>query len=138
MYPSPSQSEPTRNAILLYDGDCAFCCKSVGILKRLDWLRRLQYQNCRETEKLPTSAVPLSPDLLLEQMHLLTPDRKYVYRGFRAFRWMAWRLPLLLAIAPLLYIPGVPKIGQRIYLWIARNRFRLVPCEHGECKVPPR
>ncbi|HEV3146155.1 MAG TPA: DUF393 domain-containing protein [Gemmataceae bacterium] len=126
-----------QKAILLYDGDCALCRKSVGILQRLDWLRQIQYQNCRETEKLPASVVPLAPEQLLEQMHLLTPDRQHVYRGFRAFRWLAWRMPLLWAFVPLLYIPGVPKVGQRIYLWVARNRFRLVPCEHGACKVPP-
>ena len=61
-------------------------------------------------------------------MHLLTPDGKRLYHGFGAFRWMAWRLPLCWPIAPLLYVPGVPWLGQRIYLWIARNRFHLVPC----------
>ena len=127
-----------QTAILLFDGDCAFCRKSVHILQRLDWLHQIQYQNCREFDKLPGSAVPLQPEQLLAQMHLLTPDRQCVYRGFRAFRWMAWRLPLLWAFAPMLYIPGVPRVGQRIYLWIARNRFRLVPCEHGACKIPAR
>jgi predicted DCC family thiol-disulfide oxidoreductase YuxK len=127
-----------HSAVLLYDGECAFCRKSVSILRRLDWLQQIQYQNCRDTANLPRSAVPLLPEQLLEQMHLVTPDRRHVYRGFAAFRWMAWRLPLLWAIAPLLYIPGVPKVGQRIYLWIARNRFQIVPCEHGACKIPTR
>jgi len=133
-----SSHDTTRSAVLLYDGDCAFCCKSVGILRRLDWLRRIQYQNCRDTARLPDSKTPLVPAQLLEQMHLVAPDRERVYRGFAAFQWMACRLPLLWAIFPLLYIPGVPNVGQRIYLWIARNRFQLVPCEHGACNVPAR
>ena len=138
MLASNSGNDPNCKAVLLYDGECALCRKSVAILQRLDWLRRIQYQNCRETEKLPTSAVPLLPQQLLEQMHLLTPDRRRVYRGFRAFRWLAWRMPLLWVVAPLLYIPGVPMIGQRIYLWVARNRFQLVPCDHGQCILPAR
>jgi hypothetical protein len=56
-----------------------------------------------------------------------------VYVGFEAFRWMAWRLPLLMLIAPWLYLPGVPAMGAKIYRWIARNRFRLVPCNSGKC-----
>ena len=38
----------------------------------------------------------------------------------------------------LLYIPGVPGLGQRLYLWVARNRFRLVPCHGGVCTLPPK
>lgn|SRR5262249_20198169 len=138
MLASNLENDSNSQAVLLYDGDCALCRKSVAILQSLDWLRRIQYQNCRETDKLPTSTAPFMPEQLLEQMHLVTPDRQRVHRGFRAFRWMAWRMPLLWVIVPLLYIPGVPMIGQRIYLWVARNRFQLVPCDHGQCKLPAR
>jgi predicted DCC family thiol-disulfide oxidoreductase YuxK len=125
-------------AVLLFDGECPLCLKSVGILKRLDWLKVLHFQNARETDHLPPSPVPLIPQRLIEEMHLVTPARDAVYHGFGAFRWMAWRLPLLIAFAPILYIPGVPTIGQRIYLWVAKNRFRLVPCHNGVCTLPPR
>jgi hypothetical protein len=70
----------------------------------------------------------------MEEMHLITPDAGRIYHGFGAFRWMAWRLPLLWALAPFLYLPGIPTLGQRIYLWIARNRFQLVPCHGGVCQ----
>ena len=125
-------------AVVLYDGECPLCEKSVAILKRLDWLRRLHYQNCRELDRLPPSPEPLDPQRMLEEMHVVTPRRDAVYRGFRAFRWMAWRLPLLVAFAPMLYVPGVPAIGQWAYRWVARNRYKLVPCHDGVCHVPPR
>jgi hypothetical protein len=48
---------------------------------------------------------------------------------------MAWRLPLLWILAPFLYVPGVPTLGQAAYLWVARNRFRLVPCHGGVCTL---
>jgi predicted DCC family thiol-disulfide oxidoreductase YuxK len=120
-------------AVVLYDGQCPLCLKSVAILRRLDWLRRLRYADARAP--LPDATPALNPERLLQEMHLLTPGRR-VYHGFAAFRWMAWRLPLLWAIAPLLYVPGVPWLGQRLYLWVARHRLQLVPCHGGVCTIP--
>jgi predicted DCC family thiol-disulfide oxidoreductase YuxK len=137
--PKPLQADPARGkAVVLYDGECPLCRRGVRILKRLDWLKRLHYQNCRDTAHLPPCAEPLVPEKLIEQMHLVTPDRKHAYVGFKAFRWMAWRLPLTLPIAPLLYIPGVGWLGHKAYLWVAKNRFDLVPCDDGGCRVPLR
>lgn len=133
--PATKPAVRTR-ALVLYDGHCRFCQRSVAILRRLDWLGYLEYQSAREEEGIPPRDPPLDRARLLEEMHLITPDQKHVYHGFDCFRWMAWRLPLLLPIAPLLYIPGVPELGQRIYLWIARNRFKIIPCEHGMCHLP--
>jgi len=133
-------TDPARGkAVVLYDGLCPFCQRAVRLLKRLDWAKRFHYQDCRDTAHLPPCAVPLEPAKLLEQMHLVTPDRKRAFVGFKAFRWMAWRLPLTLPLAPLLYIPGIPWLGTRIYLWIAKNRFNLVPCDKdGVCQLPRR
>jgi len=125
-------------ATVLYDGSCPFCLKSVAILKSLDWRKALHFQNGRETASLPPSDPPLVPKRLIEEMHVVSPGGAAVYAGFRAFRYMSWRLPLLWPVAPLLYIPGVPWLGQRVYLWIAANRFKLVPCKDGVCAVPPR
>lgn len=122
-------------AIVLYDGDCPLCRRSIAILKKLDWLGKLAYQSARESHNLPPSEVPLNPTRMLEEMHVLTEDRKRVHIGFRAVRWVLWRLPATLPIAPFLYIPGIPQIGNRVYLWVAKNRLDLVPCEHGACKV---
>jgi predicted DCC family thiol-disulfide oxidoreductase YuxK len=132
-----TEADATSLAVVLFDGDCRFCQASLRIVKRLDWLHLLRFQNARETDSLPEAPERLDPQRLLEEMHLVTPKRDAVYRGFAAFRWMAWRLPLLTAFAPLLYLPGVPTIGRRLYLWVARHRFRLVPCHHGVCTVPP-
>ena len=121
--------------IVLYDGDCPFCRRSVAILKRLDWLGRLHYQSARDVEHLPPSHVPLDPKRLLDEMHVLTPDRRHAYAGYAAFRWIAWRLPLGAPVAPFLYVPGVPAVGNRVYRWVAKNRMNLVPCTDGACPV---
>ena len=136
--PAPPTSSTDGKGIVLYDGACPLCQGSVRILKRLDWLKKLHFQDARDTRNLPPSEVPLVPKRLLEEMHLLTPDRKHAYFGYQAFRWMAWRLPLTLPLAPLLYIPGVPWLGNKVYLWVAKNRFKLVPCKDGVCHLPAK
>jgi hypothetical protein len=30
------------------------------------------------------------------------------------------------------------RLGQRLYLWVARHRFHLVPCHDGVCTIPPK
>jgi predicted DCC family thiol-disulfide oxidoreductase YuxK len=129
-------SRDRQYALLLYDGDCALCRKGVARLRTLDWLGVLRYADARDPSRVPVIDPPLVPARLLEEMHLLPAKGGRVYHGFAAFRWLAWRLPLLWPLAPFLYLPGVPALGQRLYLWVARNRFRLVPCHGGVCTLP--
>jgi predicted DCC family thiol-disulfide oxidoreductase YuxK len=124
--------------VVLYDGMCPLCQRGVRILKKLDWFHQLHYQDCRDTEHLPSCAVPLTQARMLEEMHVVTPDRQRAPAGFDAFRWMAWRLPPVAWLAPLLYVPGIPWLGHRVYLWVARNRYDLVPCKDGVCQLPRR
>src|SRR5262245_9919975 len=131
---APSRSA-RKQAVVLYDGACPLCRKSVRLLRSLDWYNALAFANVRDPEQVPQLPQPVEPKRLLEEMHLLTPDAGHIYHGFRALRWMAWRLPLLWALAPFLYLPGMESLGQRLYLWVARNRFRLLPCHGGVCTL---
>ena len=131
-------SADSPKAVVLFDGDCAFCQRSVRILKSLDWFKRLTTQNARDQGRWPAAAEPLSLPKMLEEMHLVTPDRRNIYAGFSAFRWMAWRLPLTLPMAPFLYLPGILWLGNRVYRWIAKNRYSLVPCHDGICQIPAK
>ncbi len=123
-------------ARVLYDGDCAFCCKSIGLLKKFDWLGQLAYVNVRDESQPMLKEPPVAGAPLLEQMHVVPRDGRHLYGGYAAIRFLAWRLPLTWLTAPFLYLPGMTWLGQKIYLWIARNRFKIVPCEHGVCKIP--
>jgi predicted DCC family thiol-disulfide oxidoreductase YuxK len=131
-----STGSGTARGIVLYDGSCQLCQRSVRLLKQIDWLKKLHYQDCRDIVNLPVCDIPLDPALLLEQMHVVAINRKRSYAGFAAFRWMAWRLPLTWCIAPSLYLPGARWLGNKIYLWVARNRYHLVPCKDGICTIP--
>jgi len=130
---------PNENrATVIFDGLCPLCQRSVRILRKLDWLGKLRYHDAHDIEHLPECDEPLNPQRLLEEMHVVPAHGRYAYAGFRAFRFMAWRLPTMWLLAPLMYLPGVPWLGHRIYLWVAKNRLNLVPCHDGQCKVPIR
>lgn len=124
-----------KQAVVLYDGDCRLCQKSVALLQALDWLHCLRYVNVRDPAARQTVALPVPLERLLEEMHVLAPDGQSYSHGFRAFRWLAWRLPLLWFLLPFLYLPGAAWLGQRFYLWVARRRFRLLPCHGGVCHL---
>src|SRR5947209_7948547 len=102
---STATTPATGRSVVLYDGNCRLCQKSLAVLKRLDWLGRLSYADARQPE-LPESAVPLDRERLLEEMHVLTPDRRRAFAGYAAYRWLARQLPVGWPVLPLLYLPG--------------------------------
>jgi predicted DCC family thiol-disulfide oxidoreductase YuxK len=124
-----------RPAQVFYDGQCLFCVKSVNLLKTFDWFGRLSFFDSRHPELGPANGPTFDRNRLLEEIHLVPPNGTTELTGFFAFRWIAWRLPLFWPLAPFLYLPGAARWGQRLYLWIARNRFRLVPCHGGVCRT---
>ena len=132
MTASPNQ------AVVLYDGHCPLCRKTTSILRRFDWLGRLAFHNCRDAANIPANTAHLDTARMLREMHVLTPDRRRALSGFPAVRWIAGRVPVLWPLYPLLFVPGMTRLGQRLYLWVARNRFHLVPCHDGVCTIPPR
>jgi predicted DCC family thiol-disulfide oxidoreductase YuxK len=137
--PPPKATDPfAGKGVVLYDGDCPLCQRTIAILKKLDWLGRLAFQNCRDEAHWPPSDQPLVMSRLLEEMHVVPPGRWRTYAGYAAVRWIAWRVPLLWPVAPFLYIPGVPWLGNRAYLWVARRRMGLVPCSDGACRIHTR
>lgn len=129
-------NDPMTKARVLYDGECAFCCKSVELLRKLDWLGKLSYINVRDETQAFLQEPPIAGAPLLEQMHVLPRGGQQLHGGYSAIRWLAWRLPATWLGAPFLYLPGMTWLGQKFYLGIARNRFKIVPCEHGVCKIP--
>ena len=56
----------------------------------------------------------------LVDMHVVSGGR--FHKGFYAYRSLAWAVPLAWPLIPLLYVPGVPAIGQGIYRHIAGRR----------------
>jgi predicted DCC family thiol-disulfide oxidoreductase YuxK len=107
--------------VVLFDGRCGFCKGSVVVLKSFDWLHRLEFVNFHDPKVRETYVPTVSLDALKTAMHVKSSNGN-VTRGFKAFRALAWHLPPTWILVPLLYIPGIPTVGDWAYQWIADHR----------------
>ena len=109
----------TQPALVIFDGDCGFCRRSLG------WLRR-QLLPGAELSFRPFQTATISPELRAaceQAVHVLAPDGM-VYRAGQAVvycllltRWR--RLALLLRSGPLHWLL------ERIYAFVAGHRIFL-------------
>jgi len=119
-----------KRIVVLYDGDCGLCLRSMFTLSLTDWLKRLTWKNFRDASVQKKEAKELKLPAMKREIHVLIG--KNIYRGFYAFRALSWQVPPLWPLAPFLYIPGVPAVGTRIYAQISARR---AVCRHGECTL---
>jgi predicted DCC family thiol-disulfide oxidoreductase YuxK len=116
---------------VLFDGSCGLCIRTVAVIQHLDVLGRIEVSDVlRDWDRLARRWPALSQQACLETMHVVTPSGR-VSTGFYGYRAMAWHLPLGWLLLPLLFAPGVPAVGQRVYALIARRRYA------SGCPLPP-
>jgi predicted DCC family thiol-disulfide oxidoreductase YuxK len=109
---------------LIYDGACGLCRSTVAVLQRLDVAGRVEFLDALSDWPRIHGAFPsLLQEECLATMHVVTADGG-IEKGFDAYRALSWSLPLLWPVAPLLYVPGVPVLGRRIYASVAAQRHR--------------
>ena len=120
---------------IIYDGECAFCVRSLRMVRAMDVWRVLRFVDGTDRAQVE-SRFPGMRGVDLEQaMFAVTEDGK-VYRGFFAFRRLLWVSPFLWPLLLLFYFPGAGLVGRCIYAWIARNR-RSLGCRSSACAIPP-
>ena len=110
-----------KQTTVLFDGRCGFCAKTILILKSFDWLHRLHFANYHDIDVRKKYAPEIPLQTLDEEMHVVL-ENGITPKGFYAFRALAWQLPPLLPIAPLLYVPGLSLFGELVYQYIANHR----------------
>jgi predicted DCC family thiol-disulfide oxidoreductase YuxK len=125
--------------VVIYDGDCPMCTFQMRLLTWLDW--------CKAIRLIPLSdplACTLAPTLrredLLAAIHCITSDG-HVHRGARCLRFVGLRLPLMIPLALILWVPGVIWVAERVYAWVAKNRHllsRLFGCRSACAILPER
>jgi predicted DCC family thiol-disulfide oxidoreductase YuxK len=114
----------TPSHVVVYDGACGFCSGSVAVLERLDLLGRLRFANlATEWDWISARCPALEYDACVTNMHVIVRGGT-VLRGFDAYRSMAWVLPAAWTLLPILYLPGVPTAGRRVYNAVASRRMR--------------
>ena len=124
---------------VLYDGECPMCIFQMKVLSWLDWsgvLALVPLSDPRAQEIAPQ----LQREDLQEAIHCVTPEG-CVYRGARAIRFVGMRLPLLVPVALVLWIPGVIFLAEIIYRWVSRHRLlfsRVFGCKDACAILPAR
>lgn len=131
MYKRISKGSSMNNIIVLYDGHCGLCMRSMYCLLQCDWLQQLKPVDFRVVDDRQAFAPGITESKLDKAMHIRLPDGSYL-TGFDAFRYMTKKLPPLWIMHPLLWIPGVPVIGKRVYARIADSRKK---CDHENCAI---
>jgi predicted DCC family thiol-disulfide oxidoreductase YuxK len=124
----------TKAIHVVYDGQCAFCIRSLRLFRALDLQRVFRFYNAHDERSVANAFPELKNADFDNAMFAVTEDRE-VYRGFFAFRRMIWASPLMWWMIPIFYFPGAAFFGVRIYAWVARNRLKF-GCRSESCVLP--
>jgi predicted DCC family thiol-disulfide oxidoreductase YuxK len=128
----------SEKPLVLYDGACFLCLRSMTILQFLDWFDRIDYVALQQDPLPRLGRVDATfRRRALEQIHVVEPDGS-LHAGYAACRRLAWRLPLAWPVAPLLYLPGATAVGSFVYRRVAAARERFESCDGDTCGLHPR
>jgi predicted DCC family thiol-disulfide oxidoreductase YuxK len=117
--------------VVLYDGNCKMCRRTMSILLTLDWLRLLKGVSAFDRDRIDAMGLGhLGDDLLMRDMHggERGPNGEWrVTKGYDAYQRIAWRVPILWLTLPFIYLPPVVAVARRIYRHVADTRACSVP-----------
>jgi len=118
--------------IVLFDGGCPICRRTVRTLQRLDWLEQLQFADATDDEIRRRVAPALTLDEAMRQMNVVDGSGR-LSGGFDAQLRIARRVPALWLFGVLGALPGVRQIGSAVYRYIAAHRKRQGVCSDDLC-----
>lgn len=121
--------------IVLYDGDCGFCQKSVQIIQSLDWLKKFSFVPFQKDDLL-NNYKDLSIDRCKKEIILVIENEKekFYFGGYDAFKRMTVYLPLTFLLSWFFFLPPVAWFGRIVYKKIAENRHR-ISIGSSKCKT---
>lgn len=115
-----------RQYTVLYDGLCLMCNRARTFVTPFDWLQRITFVDIYDAQAVSMLKFPApAQEVLLTDMYLIDASG-HEHRGFYAWRKIITLLPLTFLFSPLLYIPGIPTLGEKIYRHIADTRTRVL------------
>ncbi|MBI4540150.1 MAG: DUF393 domain-containing protein [Gemmatimonadetes bacterium] len=122
---------------LYYDGGCRLCVNSVKWVRRLAWLGSIRYVDVSDRAAFERMVTGLTWGAVTKAMHVRASDGA-LHTGYYGFRALLRTMPLLWPLRPLLALAVVAAVGERVYAWVAHQRYRWNRCESA-CAVhqPP-
>lgn len=129
--------------VAIFDGYCVICQQTRKAVRALDWLNKVEFIDLHQHDVIEARFPWLDHDKAMGEIHVVD-SKDAIYPGYFGVRRMLRDLPIGLPFWVLLQIPGMDWIGQRVYRWIAKNRYAinkffgvdLNECENGACKIP--
>lgn len=111
-------------------------------MRALDWLKRIDFVDLHDGADDSERYPDLSRESLMREIHVLD-SAGAVFAGFAGTRRMLKELPLGFPFWLLLQAPGMDALGQRVYRFIARRRYRVnrllgrraPDCAAGSCAM---
>jgi len=117
--------------LVLFDGGCPMCRRTVRRLHRLDWLNRLTFADATDPERRERMAPGLTEAEIMREMYVVEPSGRS--GGFDAVLRISRAIPLLWPLWIVASLPGVRQIGHAVYRRIAANRIRRGKCTDEFC-----
>ena len=106
--------------LIIYDNRCLFCINIKNKVDKLDKNKKLKWVGI---DNFDYKKYKLKKDDLFEEMYLIENDR--VFKGYYSWKVIAKKIPLLYIFFIISLIPGVDFIGDKIYKFISKHRYKL-------------
>jgi predicted DCC family thiol-disulfide oxidoreductase YuxK len=119
--------------IVLFDGGCPMCRRTVRRIRALDWRHRLRFVDATDAAARERIAPGLTEAAVLIQMYVVD-QRGARYAGFEAALQIARVVPLLWPLWLIGRLPGIRSLGHVGYRTIAANRVRRGRCTDDLCE----
>ncbi len=125
----PVNDTRTDSRVLIFDGDCEFCRRQVTLIKRWDVHSRIE---ALPFQRADLERYGVSRSAAEEAMQVVTPSGE-VFHGAEAAREILRTLPLGRPFAWAFRLPGVTRVAEVAYRWIAKRRHRFA-CDSAACR----
>jgi predicted DCC family thiol-disulfide oxidoreductase YuxK len=104
-----------------YDGNCGICKKTAVALRSLALPGGIRFVNALDRQGLEREGLAwLDEQAVVHDVHVVVGRRAFL--GYEAYRRAAYRIPVLWAAIPLLYLAPVAGAGHRLYRRVADSR----------------
>lgn len=123
-----------RSRVVVWDDGCGFCAEWVKWFRRLDWMHGLRFVPRSE---LASAGLPVDEDAAARALQFVLPSGR-VRGGFAAVTRVLELLPLTFLWAPLLRLPPVAAVGERVYRRVAISRRCELPLPRVSAVESPR
>ncbi|MEC1177353.1 DCC1-like thiol-disulfide oxidoreductase family protein [Metasolibacillus meyeri] len=131
-----AKQSPVASIIVLYDGWCPFCIKSIKKFQRFDWFNRIEFLSFREPAAVANYNIRMAN--LENRMHSVKRVDGKIEDGIYSINRICKNIPLLWIFVPFISVAIFLGIGQRVYDFIATRRtiFPTGSCDEQSCVMP--